>query len=57
VSAVTQARRSPLLDTPGAVAAEGPDAGVAWHYGDPHGEQRALVRGESASRLGSPITA
>jgi hypothetical protein len=33
---------SPLLATPGAVAAEGPDAGVAAHYGDPYAEQRAL---------------
>lgn len=32
--------RSPLLDWPGAVPAEGPDSGVAWHYGDPFGEQR-----------------
>jgi folate-binding protein YgfZ len=32
--------RSPLLDWPGAVAAEGPDAGTAWHYGDPLREQR-----------------
>ncbi|SNS65190.1 hypothetical protein SAMN06309944_1165 [Micrococcales bacterium KH10] len=37
--------RSPLLDRPGAVAASGPDAGVAWHYGDPVAEQRALERG------------
>ncbi|NNU26101.1 YgfZ/GcvT domain-containing protein [Isoptericola sediminis] len=37
--------RSPLLDRPDAVAATGPDAGVAWHYGDPVAEQRALVRG------------
>jgi folate-binding protein YgfZ len=36
---------SPLLDRPGAVAAEGPDAGVAWHYGDPTREQRLLVEG------------
>ena len=35
--------RSPLLALPGAVAADGPDAGVAWHYGDPVGEQRAAV--------------
>jgi len=33
---------SPLLDTPGAVPADGPDAGVAAHYGDPYAEQRAL---------------
>jgi tRNA-modifying protein YgfZ len=33
--------RSPLLDWPGAVAAVGPDAGIAWHYGDPLREQRA----------------
>ena len=32
--------RSPLLDWPGAVPADGPDAGLAWHYGDPLGEQR-----------------
>ncbi len=38
------AYRSPLLALPGAVAAQGPDAGVAWHYGDPVGEQRAAVR-------------
>ncbi len=37
--------RSPLLDRHGAVAASGPDAGVAWHYGDPTAEQRALTRG------------
>ncbi|MCF4122096.1 folate-binding protein [Antribacter sp. KLBMP9083] len=36
---------SPLLNRHGAVAATGPDAGVAWHYGDPVAEQRALVRG------------
>lgn len=37
--------RSPLLARPGAAEAQGPDAavdstGVAWHYGDPLGEQR-----------------
>jgi len=31
---------SPLLHLPGAVAASGIDEGVAWHYGDPIGEQR-----------------
>ncbi len=36
---------SPLLARPGAVAAEGFDAGVAWHYGDPNREQRLLVEG------------
>ncbi|MGO4204445.1 folate-binding protein YgfZ [Rhodococcus sp. TAF43] len=37
---------SPLLSTPSAVPPpEGsPDAGVAWHYGDPFAEQRAAVR-------------
>ena len=30
---------------PGAVAATGMDAGTAWHYGDPLGEQRVLSRG------------
>src|SRR5690606_38731796 len=29
----------------GAVAATGPDAGVAWHYGDPVAEARALAAG------------
>jgi hypothetical protein len=35
---------NPLLRLPGAVPAEGPDTGVAAHYGDPSGEQRALDR-------------
>ena len=37
---------SPLLTAPGAVPApEGsPDAGVAWHHGDPLGEQRSAER-------------
>ena len=35
---------SPLLATPGAVPAEGLDAGVAAHYGDPVREQRAMAR-------------
>ncbi len=35
---------SPLLATPGAVPAEGLDAGVAAHYGDPVREQRAMDR-------------
>jgi len=36
---------SPLLSTPGAAAApeDSPDTGVAWHYGDPFGEQRAAT--------------
>jgi tRNA-modifying protein YgfZ len=33
---------SPLLNVAGAVPAEGRDAGVAAHYGDPYAEQRAL---------------
>jgi tRNA-modifying protein YgfZ len=33
---------SPLLAAPGAVPADGPDTGVAAHYGDPFAEQRAL---------------
>jgi folate-binding protein YgfZ len=36
---------SPLLATPGAVPADGIDAGVAAHYGDPYGEQRAVAGG------------
>ncbi len=38
---------SPLLDRAGAVEAAGPDAGVAWHYGDPVAEQRALEAGRA----------
>jgi tRNA-modifying protein YgfZ len=34
---------SPLLAHAGAVRAEGTDAGVAAHYGDPYAEQRALA--------------
>lgn len=37
--------RSPLLERAGAVQGAGPDAGVAWHYGDPTAEQRALAGG------------
>jgi len=37
--------KSPLLAQPGAVEADGPDSGVAAHYGDPYGEQRALLSG------------
>ncbi|TDC74870.1 YgfZ/GcvT domain-containing protein [Streptomyces hainanensis] len=37
---------SPLLSLPGAVPAEGQDAGVAAHYGDLFREQRSLARGE-----------
>jgi folate-binding protein YgfZ len=40
-----------LLDAPGAVAAEGPDTGVAWHYGDPVREQRLLAAGEAVVDL------
>lgn len=39
--------RSPLLSRPGAVEAEGLDAGVAAHYGDPLREQRALAAGSA----------
>ncbi|MBG0813763.1 folate-binding protein YgfZ [Planomonospora sp. ID82291] len=39
--------RSPLLDTPGAVAADAPDDGVAGHYGDLFAEQRAFLAGEA----------
>ncbi len=35
------------LDRHGAVAATGADAGVVWHYGDPVGEQRALLAGRA----------
>ncbi len=39
--------RSPLLDTPGAVAAQAPDETVAAHYGDPYAEQRVLAGGRA----------
>jgi folate-binding protein YgfZ len=42
---------SPLLQRPGAVAAEPPDAGVAGHYGDPYREQRALAAGTATVDL------
>ena len=42
---------SPLLGRPGAVAADGADAGVAWHYGDPMLEQRKLTQGFGAVDL------
>ena len=47
------AYRSPALDLPGAVPPpEGSrDAGVPWHYGDPHAEQRGLVAGRGAVDL------
>ncbi|WP_067492335.1 YgfZ/GcvT domain-containing protein [Nocardia ignorata] len=37
---------SPVLQTPGAVAGApgSPDAAVAWHYGDPFGEQKAAAQ-------------
>ncbi len=38
-------RRSPLLELAGAVPADGLDAGIAWHYGDPLGEQRRAAEG------------
>ena len=43
-------RRAPAAQQPpaarrGAVRGSGPDDGVAWHYGDPTAEQRALSRG------------
>lgn len=44
---MTTTTASPLLLRPGAVEATGLDAGVAWHYGDPTGEQRALAAGRA----------
>lgn len=40
-----RAAASPWLGVAGAVAAEGADSGVAWHYGDPVAEQRRLEQG------------
>ncbi|MGQ0847019.1 MAG: CAF17-like 4Fe-4S cluster assembly/insertion protein YgfZ [Sporichthyaceae bacterium] len=42
---------SPLLAVRGAVAADGLDAGVPAHYGDPLGEQRILVQGRGGVDL------
>lgn len=50
-AAATTYGPSPLLARPGAVAAEGADAGVAWHYGDPMAEQRRLADGIGAVDL------
>jgi folate-binding protein YgfZ len=44
---------SPLLETPGAVAATGADTGVAAHYGRPAQEQRALAAGKALVDLSS----
>ncbi|MFF7158711.1 YgfZ/GcvT domain-containing protein [Streptomyces sp. NPDC008139] len=43
--ATTGVKKSPLLSLPGAVLAEGPDEGVAAHYGDLFREQRTLADG------------
>lgn len=45
---MTTATVSPLLGLAGACPApeSSRDAGVPWHYGDPHGEQRLLQRGD-----------
>ncbi|TDE88336.1 folate-binding protein [Occultella glacieicola] len=45
VPGVTTTIASPLLSRHGAVAAGGPDTGVAAHYGEPNREQRDLARG------------
>ncbi len=50
-TASAAAAPSPLLARSGAVAAQGRDVGVAWHYGDPTREQRALLAGEAVSDL------
>ncbi|GAA1981022.1 YgfZ/GcvT domain-containing protein [Kitasatospora viridis] len=43
--------KSPLLSLPGAVPAEGPDEGVAAHYGDLFREQRELAGGRAFTDL------
>ena len=53
-------RPSPLLDAPGAVAADsgaGPDALVPAHYGDPLREQRLLADGLAVSALARDVVA
>lgn len=47
----TSPQPSPLLGRDAAVAASGPDAGVAAHYGDPAREQRALEAGRAVVDL------
>ena len=47
----TSTTTSPLLARHGAVEGEGPDAGVAAHYGDPAREQRLLAEGLAAVDL------
>src|SRR5680860_1094775 len=44
---MTHMTTSPLLDLDGAVQAEGIDAGVAAHYGNPMIEQRSLLAGRA----------
>lgn len=39
--------KSPLLESPGAVAADRPDEEIAAHYGEPSQEQRALAAGKA----------
>jgi folate-binding protein YgfZ len=46
---------SPLLNRPGAVPAEGIDAGVAAHYGDPFREQKALLDGALVDLSHRPV--
>ena len=46
---------SPLLSRPGAVAADGIDAGVAAHYGDPLREQLALASGALVDLSHRPV--
>lgn len=45
---------SPLMQVHGAFAADGPDTGIAAHYGDPLAEQRALARDRGAT-TGDPV--
>ena len=51
MSPSTSTTMSPLLARHGAVEGEGPDAGVASHYGDPVREQRLLAEGLAAVDL------
>lgn len=52
-------RRSPLLDWPDAIAedANGPDAAVPAHYGNPLREQAALVDGQAITALARDVVA
>ncbi len=46
---MTTGYTSPLLSRHGAVPDDGPDEGVAWHYGDPTGSSARCARAAPSS--------